>query len=151
MKIKEDVIAKLIKVWKEKRSQILKGNVRGFTLYQTEEGGKVCTTKLKNGQGWYAIVCFYECADVVEVYDMHVFDRYRERFWIEDGEDPITAFIKRGNVSGTLVVKDREGKTEKKVRDGAILGNITGDIIYHKTFLNDEMCRDNKLDYLFEL
>ena len=71
MEIKSDVIKKLIEVWNNKRDSIIEGNIKGFTNYSTKGGGKVCTTKIKNSQGWYAIVCFYECSAVVEVYDMH--------------------------------------------------------------------------------
>lgn len=151
MEIKEDVIAKLIEVWKKKREQILKGELKGFTIYRTGKGEKVVTSQLKNNQGWYAIVCYYECSDVVEVYDMHVFDRYQERFISRVGEDSVTTFVRRGNVEGTLLVKDREGKTEKKVRDGAVLGKLKGNIVYHKTYITDEMITENKMDYLFEL
>ena len=151
MEIKEDVIEKLIEVWKERRNSIIEGRLKGFTNYQTEDGNKICTTRLKNIHGWYAIVCFYECADYVEVYDMHVFDRYRERF--EGGgmkeEDTITTFIQRGNASGTLIVKDE--RTEKKIKDGAVLGNMKGNIIYHKTYITDLMIAENKMDYLLEL
>jgi hypothetical protein len=148
MEIKEDVIAKLIEVWKKKRGQILKGELKGFTIYRTEKGEKVVTTQLKNVTGWYAIVCYYECFDVVEVYDMHVFDRYQERF---KAKDSIVTFIRRGNVEGTLLVKDYDGRTEKKVRDGAVLGRLKGNIVYHKTYITDEMISENKMDYLFEL
>lgn len=152
MEIKTKVIEKLIEVWKEKRDQIVRGELKGFTNYMTKEGGKVCTTKIKNGQGWYAIVCFYECSDFVEVYDMHVFDRYSERFVDRVGEDSVTTFIRRGNASGVMIVKDdKDGKTEKKIRDGAILGNMKGNIVYHKTYITDEMITENKMDYLFEL
>ena len=152
MEIREDVIAKLIKVWKKKRDEIIRGELKGFTIYPVKEDGKVVTTRLNNGNGWYAIVCFYECSDVVEVYDMHVFDRYRERFVNRLGEESAATFIRRGNASGILLVKDEvEGKTEKKIRDGAVLGNMKGNIIYHKTYITDEMITENKMDYLFEL
>ena len=150
MEIKKDVIKKLIEVWNNKRDSIIEGNIKGFTNYSTKGGGKICTTKIKNSQGWYAIVCFYECSEVVEVYDMHVFDRYKERFVARVGEDSVTTFIRRGNASGTMILKD-DGKTEKKIRDGAVLGNMKGDIIYYKTYITDEMITENKMDYLFEL
>jgi hypothetical protein len=150
VEIKKDVIEKLIEVWKKRRNQIIEGKLDGFSNYAVKGGGKVCTTKIKNSQGWYAIVCFYECSEVVEVYDMHVFDRYRERFVARVGEDSVTTFIRRGNASGTMILKD-DGKTEKKIRDGAVLGNMKGDIIYHKTYITDEMITENKMDYLFEL
>ena len=150
MEIKKDVIEKLIEVWKKRRDQIIEGKLNGFYNYAVKGGGKVCTAKIKNSQGWYAIVCFYECSDMVEVYDMHVFDRYRERFVARVGEDSVTTFIRRGNASGNMIVKDC-GKVEKKVRDGAVLGNMKGDIIYHKTYITDEMITENKMDYLFEL
>ena len=150
MEIKTRVIENLIKVWKDKRSQIIEGKLDGFTNYAVKGGGKVCTTKIKNGSGWYAIVCFYECTDLVEVYDMHVFDRYRERFVDRVGEDSVTTFIRRGNANGTMIIKDC-GKAEKKVRDGAVLGNLKGSIVYHKTYITDEMITENKMDYLFEL
>ena len=150
MEIKKDVIEKLVEVWKKKRTPILNGELKGFELYAVKGGGKVVTTRIKNGSGWYAIVCFYECSEVVEVYDMHVFDRYRERFVARVGEESVVTFIRRGNASGTMILKD-DGKTEKKIRDGAVLGNMKGDIIYHKTYITDEMITENKMDYLFEL
>ena len=152
MEIKTKVIENLIEVWKKRRDQIIEGKLNGFSNYAVKGGGKVCTTRIKNNQGWYAIVCFYECSDMVEVYDMHVFDRYRERFISRVGEDSVTTFIRRGNASGVMIVKDeKDGKTEKKVRDGAVLGNMKGNIIYHKTYITDEMITENKMDYLFEL
>jgi len=152
MEIKEDVIVKLIEVWKKKRGQILKGELKGFTIYRTGKGEKIVTSQLKNNQGWYAIVCYYECADVVEVYDMHVFDRYQERFIIgQTKENSITTFIGRGNNGGTLLIKDNDGKIEKKISDGAVLGNIRENIIYYKTYITNEMIKENKMDYLFEI
>jgi hypothetical protein len=151
VEIKADVIEKLIEVWKKKRNQIIEGRLDGFMNYRTKDGGKVCTTRLKNSSGWYAIVCFYECSDIVEVYDMHVFNRYRERFVDRVGEDSVTTFIRRGNATGTILIKEDGEKTEKKVRDGAVLGNMKGNIVYHKTYITDEMITENKMDYLFEL
>lgn len=150
MEIRERSIQKLLKVWNEKRGMIIREKSKGFTIYRTKEGGRIATTKIKNSTGWYALVCFFECSNIVEVYDMHVFDRYKERFQ-KEGEDPIAEFMMRGNADGLLLIKDSEGKTEKKICDGAVLGKKTGDIIYHKTFITDDMIRENKMDYLFEL
>ena len=148
MKINETVIEKLWNTWKNKRTGILKGKTKGFTLY---EGGKIVTTKLKNFTGWYAVVCFYDTPDLyVDVYDMHVFDRYKERFMKGVDKDPITEFMNAGNYEGTMLIKE-EGRFEKKIKDGATLGTINKGIVYHKTFLTDDMCRENKMDYLFDI
>ena len=149
MNIKVDVIERLWKVWRSKRNQVVKGWLKGFTLY---DEGKIVTTKIKNTTGWYAIVCFYDTPELcVDVYDMHVFDRYKERFMRgREDKDIITEFIKRGNCEGTMLIR-KEGRFEKKVKDGATLGEMKGGIVYHKTYLTDDMCRENKMDYLFEL
>lgn len=147
MEIRKRIIEKLIEVWNKNRDLIINGKLKGFTTYYTEGKDKIITTKLKNDQGWYAIVLFYECTDLVEVYDMHVFSRYQERFKIEK---PITNFIKRGNADGTIFIRD-EDNIEKKIKDGAIFGEIKNNIIYYKTYITDKMIIENNKNYLFEL
>lgn len=151
MEIKQKIIEKLIKTFKRYREQAIRGRLKGFSLLQTDTGGKVVAARIKNSTGWYAIVCFYDCLEpIVDVYDMHVFDRYSERFMKNEKKDVIIRFIQRGNASGTLILKD-EGRFEKRIKDGATLGSMKDGIIYHKTYLTEEMCRENKMDYLLEL
>ena len=121
-------------------------------VYETVEGD-IVTTKIKNETGWYALVCFYDTPELmVDVYDMHVFSRYYER-WMRDRRDkrdPISVFLGRCNFSGTMILED-EGRFKKRIKDGATMGAEDNGIIYHKTYMNDDMLVENKLEYLLEL
>ncbi len=150
MEIRRDTIEKLWKVFDKNRDLVKRGYYKGFQLYETPTG-KVITIKLKNTTGWYSLVCFYDLPEFrVDVYDMHVFERYQERFRRGTGKDIITEFIRRGNCGGTLLAKD-DGRAEKRIPDGATLGTVGDGLVYYKTYLPDKMLRENQMEYLLEL
>jgi len=151
MEIRREVIKKLFNTFRERREQIIRGWVKGFTVLEGTGKEKIVTIKLNNGQGWYAIVCLYDTPELmVDVYDMHVFDRFGERFLKKEvDENTISEFIRRGNYEGTMLIED--GRFKRRIKDGATLGSVADGIIYHKTYITDDMIRENGMDYLFEL
>ena len=136
MEIKREKIEKLIGTYR----QYLTGRSRPeIKTVRTKKGGEIKYSRIENSQGWYAIVCFYDDLQRVDVYDQHVFQRYQERYLGKRQViNIVDEFLKR-NGSGVLFL-EKYGKFSKRIHDGACFGTITPDekIIYHKTFVKED-------------
>ena len=136
MEIKREKVDKLIESYK----QFLTGRTKPEIKKVLTKDGEIRYSKIENSQGWYAVVCFYDDLQRVDVYDQHVFSRYQERFLGKRQViNVVDEFLKR-NGSGVLIL-EKYGRFSKRVRDGACFGTITPDekIIYHKTFVEEKM------------
>jgi hypothetical protein len=157
MEIRKKVINKYLKEYWQDRVVLRKqdpGRCGQYLILGTETG-KIIGRLLENKQGWYALVCFYDNQEpLVDVYDRHVFDRYSHRFLRNKGEgdreEVIRKFVGSGNCSGTVVLEST-GEFSKRIKDGACFGNIKDDIIYHKTYMTDDMLVGNNREYLLDL
>ena len=143
MDIKKDYIERLLEKFKKVRERLLRPDVLRcdrFKKIDTPEGQIIYTT-IGNTQGWWSVVYMYEDAKRVEVYDMHVFERYQDRFLrkkVYDKKKLVSEFLGR-NSSGTIYIEPGN-KFSKKIKDGACLGDLTEDlmIIHNKTFISED-------------
>ena len=158
MEIKKEVVKKLITEYWERQDKLRKseiGKYGKFYIAQTDKG-KLIYSVLKNREGWFAVVCFYDSNEfLVDIYDKHVFTRYQDRFLKDTRislDDVIQKFIRRGNISGTYIIEPNN-VFSKRIVDGACFGSISEDekIIYNKTYYSEDMLKANQQDYLLRL
>ena len=141
MEIKDFDIEKLRKKFNNLKDVILRlGVYKNYRVLETGSGNFIYSV-IGNTQGWYSVVCFYNNLNNLEIYDMHVFKRYQERYLKRrcyDNFELINSFLERN--SDGIVYLEEDNKMSKKIRDGICLGEIDLDlgVIYNKTFIVEE-------------
>ena len=144
VEIRKDYILNLLEKFKKTKDILIKPEVKRCGRFKKLNipDGQIIYTTLWNTQGWWSIACMYEDAKRVEIYDMHVFERYQGRYLkkkIYNRENLISEFLSR-NSEGTIYLESGN-KFSKRVKDGACLGDISEDfmIIYNKTFISENL------------
>lgn len=109
-------------------------------------------TIMDSKEGKYAMIAV-TIADKVEsfqIYAPHLFARYTQRYGVNMYEEErIHKFMEDSTelkYGGTKVYDKEKGKVMAVVNGGAIFGDIDGDIIVFKTFVDDERLYDNQVD-----
>lgn len=107
-------------------------------------------TIMDSAEGKYAMSAVLTLGENVsfQIYSPHLFARYTQRYGCNMYEEErIHRFMEdslKSKYTGTREYE--EGKIYSVVNGGAILGDIRGDIIVYKTYVDDESLREEQLE-----
>ena len=107
-------------------------------------------TIMDSKEGKYAMIAVTQ-ASIVEsfqIYAPHLFARYTQRYGVKMYEEERIHKFMEDNIDlkyGGLRCED--GKAMARVNGGAILGDVEGDIIIFKTFVDDSLLREEQVGY----
>lgn len=107
-------------------------------------------TIMDSNEGKYAMIAVNQPAGIesFQIYAPHLFARYTERYGVKMYEEErIHKFMEDSASLDYGGVREYEkGKVMSMVNGGAILGDIEGDIIVFKTFVDSDRLREEQLE-----
>lgn len=109
-------------------------------------------TIMDSNEGKYAMIAvsIVDNVESFQIYAPHLFARYTQRYGVKMyEEDRIHKFMEDSTevrYGGVKVYDKENGKIMSIVKGGAIFGDIDGDIIVFKTFVDEDRLYDNQID-----
>ena len=133
MDIKKDYIKRLLKKFKEARDILIRPDTKRYGRFKKLNiaEGQIIYTTIGNTQGWWSIVCIFDDAERVEIYDMHVFERYQNRYLrkkVYNKEELIQKFFDR-NSEGTIYLEP-DNKFSKNTQTRRVATKYTRETEY---------------------
>lgn len=107
-------------------------------------------TIMDSNEGKYAMIAVNQPTGIesFQIYAPHLFARYTERYGVKMYEEErIHKFMEDSATLDYGGVREYEkGKVMSMVNGGAIFGDIEGDIVVFKTFVDNERLRDEQIE-----